>query len=128
MKSNWLDWKWINRTQTKLTTLRYEDMNWLHVFNHYDIHLSGLCYYKNKICWFQIEEWDADEVFYYIYALPFKDKLSLLWSSSLFNLCIGPHWSYKEKHKGKPFKIKYPRWFWLIVFNMYYHRPLLGKI
>lgn len=41
--------------KTRLGDIDYSKTNFIWVYDHYDHHLSGLCEYNNKRCWFRFE-------------------------------------------------------------------------
>lgn len=106
----------------------YKEMDFVFVSNHYDMHLSGLCKFNNEFCRFQIVEFDInfdENPEYYIYKLTTKEKIKWLYRKTLFELCIGYHWTYPYRKNGlKPRK---PDWFWQIIHNLYFHKALKRK-
>lgn len=56
----------------------------------------------------------------HVYNLNLIEKMRWLFKKRLFEICIGKHWTYPDRKQGVCFKIKKPRWFWKIVFKLYY--------
>lgn len=120
-------------------TIPYNDTAFVWVNSHYDIHLEGLCTYSGMLCRFVAhdntdyqrmaaacpycssdddENWDACTCDSYvdvvcdIYQLTPIEKLKWIYRKTLFELCVGRHWSYPDH---EPFTKPHP---WL--FKLYY--------
>lgn len=102
-----------------LTIEQYSKLQFLFVQDHYDIHLVGLCKYKNKLCFFIT---DYDTMMVSIYSLSIIEKIKYIKDKKLFELCIGYHWTYPYRKLGLKYNLRKPKWFWKIVFNCYYKR------
>lgn len=110
-----------------LIFLPYSKMDFKFISNHYDIHLEGSCIYENKLCEFKTFPgyWDKDnddcyESFCEIYKLNLFEKIEWLWKQWLFEKCIGYHYSYKNNKKLGNFYYRTPKWFYNMIFNLYY--------
>ena len=45
----------------KIADVKYEDVNFRFISNHYDVHLGGTCIYNGELCEFKNEYPDYDE-------------------------------------------------------------------
>lgn len=68
-----------------IDTIPYNQTKFKFISSHYNLHLQGLCIYKNEVCYFQTLEGDFneekdewDESFCQIYKLSFKEKIKWL--------------------------------------------------
>lgn len=115
-----------------LTTIPREEVEWVHVSSHYDIHLSGLCRYGGALCHAEIHdegEWDDDAeryirpTTYRIFALSPLALALRLWRMKLFQWCVGYHWTYPHRPNRERFRMR--RWGYLsqFLFGAYYVRP-----
>ena len=102
-----------------LSNENYNNVQFLFIQDHYDIHLKGLCIYKNKLCLFIT---DYDTMVVSIYKLSLLEKFKYLTLKKLFELCIGYHWTYPYRKQGLKYKLRKPRWFWKCIFNCYYYK------
>ena len=100
----------------------YKNMLFYYHTHFYDIPLVGLCFYLGSLCYFHIKS-DSDYM-YEIFDLTFWEKLKYKYKKKLFEICIGYHCTYPHRTKGVHFYYKRPKWFWKIVFNVYYHKDL----
>jgi len=102
--------------------LKYEDVKFRFVSDHYDIHLNGTCYYNGSLCEFMAElppgHYNTTTVD--IYKLSLVNKLKWIWRQWLFELCVGNHWSYKNGKRNGNFYNKKPKWLYKILLNWYY--------
>lgn len=97
---------------------------------YYDGPLSGLCRFNGELCEFELhaEEYIGDEDefervrMFDIKPLGGFKKCRRIFGKWLFEICVGRHCSYPNRSRGEFFYWKYPRWFWEIVFNVYYKR------
>lgn len=110
-----------------MNTLDYEDMDFVYITNHYDVHLEGLCRYNGELHKFKIspalsdKEFYEDEIVRYdVSSLTILEKIKAIYKKKMFEWCVGYHWSYPRK-PGTTFKIKRPKWFWNRVFNVYFY-------
>ena len=111
----------------KIADVKYEDVNFRFISNHYDVHLGGTCIYNGELCEFKNEYPDYDEdtdewkdMIVEIYQLTLKEKLAWYKNQWLFEKCIGYHWSYKNGKRGKSFHYRKPKWLYKIIFNLFY--------
>lgn len=96
---------------------QYNKVQFLFIRDHYDIHLAGLCRYKNKVCLFIT---DYGTMLVSIYSLDIIEKIWYIAKKKLFELCIGYHWTYPYRKQGLKYRLRKPEWFWRIIFNCYY--------
>ena len=49
----------------KITTINYDEVDFVWIQNHWDIHLSGLCNYKGNLCEFKtiVGQWEWNDNF-----------------------------------------------------------------
>jgi len=107
----------------------YDKIEFIWVTDHYDIHLKGLCKYRDRYCRFELMQ-DSDyetmdvmangDDVYALYTLTDDEAEEFLRQKRLFELCVGYHWSYPERLNGAQFGNRWPRWFWNIIFKLYY--------
>jgi hypothetical protein len=108
-----------------ITTIPYDEVDFNFISSHYDIHLHGTCIYKSDLCVFYTHrEYDDDMDDFIdtvsIYKLTFIEKLRWELKQYMFELCVGPHWSYiNGKPKGK-YGTREPKWLYELLFKMYY--------
>ena len=95
----------------------YDEMDWVWISDHYDIHLDGLCRHDGELSRFKT---DFDSEICTIYTLTNWEKIKWLWRKRMFEVCIGYHWTYPHRKQGVRFNYKKPRWFWDIIFKLYY--------
>jgi len=132
-----------------IATIPYDDVNFRWVSNHWDIHLNGICEYQNQICEFKTiqgeghwtyildekgEEVEEDEyvetipTVCEIYELTEKEKKERLSRQRKFEICVGYHWTYPYRKTGeRPFRIRNPKWFYRLLFNLYYFKQMYVK-
>lgn len=110
--------------------LKYDDVDFLWICDHWDIHLTGLCKYRNKICRFETdndpEHWDAG-IMVTIYKLTLAEKVKWLLRKKLFEWCIGYHCTYPHRIKGVRFGGRRPGWFWQLIFVIFYQFKKAAK-
>ena len=114
----------MEKEMNHIDMISYDKMEFVFILSHYDINLSGLCKHNNKLCEFKLRDYDDpdDDLKCYIYKLSFKEKIKWLYKKTIFEWCIGYHWTYPYRKNG--YKLRRPRWFWQIVHNLYYHKTI----
>jgi hypothetical protein len=66
-------------------------------------------------------EWDDDgPTVYNVKPLSSINKVKALISKKAFEICVGYHWTYPNRKNGEEFYVKWPHWFWNMVFHLYY--------
>jgi hypothetical protein len=98
----------------------YKGMRFIYIYSYYDLPLQGLCRMGKELCKFQLIDYDAKRIKYHVFKMPWYEKIYHLWNKKLFELCIGYHWSYPELRKPPYFYHRKPKWFWTLIFNIYY--------
>lgn len=102
-----------------LKYIKHPKFRWIE--EHFDVHLSGTCIYKGKLCYFETEYPEEDEFYYNIYSLTWQEKLKWLLRQWFFELCIGYHWTYKNNKKvWDGFILRKPNWLYDFLFRLYY--------
>ena len=95
----------------------YDEMEFVWIENHYDIHLYGLCREEGKLHRFKA---DYDTAECIIYRLSLAEKINWVIKKSLFEWCIGFHWSYPNRKNGVRFHYRRPRWLFGLIYKFYY--------
>lgn len=125
----------------KITTILYDEVDFVWILNHWDIHLEGLCNHNGELCYFETQKgtgyWDEEccedierECDEYvevipnkcdIYSLTKEEKQSWLKRKRKFEVCVGYHWTYPYRKTGeRPYGYKKPKWFWNLLTIFYY--------
>lgn len=105
-----------------LKSIKHPKFVW--VQDHWDVHLSGTCIYKDNLCYFETEyPRNVDNFYYDIYKLSSWEKVKWTLEQKLFELCVGYHWTYgKDGRKwSNGFILRKPKWFFNILFNIYHY-------
>lgn len=102
--------------------VKYEDLDFYFVQDHYDLHLSGIAYYNNVLYKFDTIYTDEKEIYSNLTELTFVGKIVWLYRKKLFEICVGKHWS-------KPFteQFRYRSKFHKFLFGVYYKLPKFLK-
>lgn len=129
----------------KVSRIPYNETQFYWVDNHWDIHLSGLCLYNNKIHrfitddaeWYDYlskakEEDDIDETKYTIWCDIFQltpfEKIKHLYDKKLFEICVGTHWSYsKGQTQRSRFYVRKPKWLHQLLFDWFYGKGFFKR-
>ncbi len=113
----------------KIATVPYEELDFVWISNHWDIHLNGLCNYKNNLCEFKTKEgeydWEKEEYIIPttcdIYSLSLVEKIKWLSTKKKFELMVGYHWTYPyRKTRERPFHYRKPKWLYKWLFSLFY--------
>ena len=119
-----------------IARLAPEEVDFVWVAGHYDVHLEGICRYENQICEFMAVggEWN-DEIdgynplYYDIYYLSFVEKCKWLYDKKLFEICVGYHWTYPQRANMQPWRLRKPEFLFKLLFRYYYKlQSLLKKL
>jgi hypothetical protein len=109
-----------------ITKLAPEDVDFVWVAGHYDIHLEGICRYENQICAFMAagggwndEADDYHPVYYDIYQLSFWEKGKWLLDKKMFELCVGYHWTYPQATQMRAWKLRKPEFLYKMLYRSY---------
>lgn len=112
----------------KINTILYSQVKFIWVSNHHDLHLDGICDYKNKIHRFktiwpdwieETEEWG--EAYCKIYRLNSIEKLTWLYDKRKFELMVGYHWTNSYRKKDPLFYYRKPKKLYEWLFKKYYN-------
>ncbi len=116
-----------------ITSIPYQDVNFIWISDHWDWHLHGTCYHNNQLCEFKTIEgvFDFDEenedwiekipTMCEIYSLTYLEKLQWKWRQFQFEQCVGYHWTYPYRKAGeRPFYYRKPKWLYKFIFKIYY--------
>ncbi|MGD9156907.1 MAG: hypothetical protein PVG39_00745 [Desulfobacteraceae bacterium] len=95
----------------------YEEVNFIWVSNHYDLHLSGICDDCGELRRFETD-YDTEQVA--LFSLTAAEKIKWKLRQWAFELCVGKYWTYPDRKNGARFYYRRPQWFWKLVFRMYY--------
>lgn len=111
----------------KIADIKYEDVHFKFIGNHWDVHLNGTCIYNGELCEFkneypefneELDEWE--EMMVEIYQLNFLEKLKWYKRQRLFEQCVGYHWTYGSDKGNRGFYYRKPKWLYKFIFNLYY--------
>lgn len=105
-------------------TLPYDEIDFVWVGSHYDIHLSGLCKMGNTLFYFMTINYedyydDNKELMCEIYDLTFWEDVRLRLKKFFFERMVGYHWSYPKRKNGH-FHYRKPEWLYKLLFKLYY--------
>ena len=98
-------------------TVKYDDMDFVWIVDHWNIHLEGLCRYNGSLCRFKTNE---ETEICTIYSLSILEKVKWLVRKKRFELCIGYHWTYPHKSHGALFYYRKPKWLYKFLFKKFY--------
>jgi hypothetical protein len=101
-----------------IATLPYDEVDFVWVSNHYDIHLSGLCKMGNTLFWFKTKI--EGEVECDIYMLSFLEEIRFRLRKFFFERMVGYHWSYPQRKEWARFYYRKPVWLSKILIKLYY--------
>lgn len=108
-----------------IATLPYDEVKFVWVNSHYDVHLSGLCKMGNTLFYFKtINHYEAfeedEELMCEIYMLSFWEEMKLRLRKFFFERMVGYHWSYPQKKEWARFYYRRPVWLSKLLFKLYY--------
>ena len=111
----------MNLDHRRSRLVKFYDMDFFWVMDHYDVHLSGLCWHKKRLHFFEIESdffaLPHKDIEYRVYQLGFRDKLKLRLDKLMFEVCVSTNWSYPPK-EGRSLNIV---WLNKALHNFYYY-------
>lgn len=111
----------------RIATLPYDEVDFVWISNHYDVHLSGLCKMGNTLFWFKTNiEGDYDKVECDIYMLSFWEEIKFRLRKFLFEQMVGCHWSYPQRKEWARFYYRKPVWLSKILIKLYYRLKKYG--
>jgi hypothetical protein len=107
-----------------IATLPYDDIDFVWISNHYDVHISGLCKMGNTLFWFETKNhqeyfYDEEQLVCDVYMLSFWEEAKLRMRKFFFEQMVGFHWSY-PKRKNNHFHYRKPEWLYKLLFKLYY--------
>ena len=108
----------------RIATLPYDEIKFVWINNHYDVHLSGLCKLGNTLFYFKTvnhEDYyeDDTELMCDLFDLTLYEEMKWRMRKFLFEQMVGHHWSY-PKRNNKGFYLRKPRWLYRLLFTLYY--------
>lgn len=106
-----------------IATLPYDEIKFVWVSSHYDVHLSGLCKMGNTLFYFKTinhEEYfeEDQELMCEIYDLLFTENIKWRLRKFFFEQMVGYLWSYPTKRSH--FYYRKPKWLYKGLFWLYY--------
>lgn len=103
-----------------IATLSYDDIDFVWVNNHYDVHISGLCRLGFSLFYFKTINHDSDdELMCEVYMLSFWEEVRWRLKKFFFERMVGYHWSYPKRKNGH-FHYRKPEWLYKGLFWLYY--------
>jgi len=103
-----------------IATLPYDDIDFVWVSNHYDVHISGLCRLGFSLFYFKTINHDSDEeLMCDVYMLSTTEEIKWRLKKFFFEQMVGYHWSY-PKRKNNHFHYRKPEWLYKFLFKLYY--------
>ena len=104
----------------RIATLPYNELSFVFISNHYDVHISGLCEMGGTYFYFKTIDPEADELRCEVWDLTFKEDIKWRLKKFLFEQMVGYHYSYPQRKKGYSFYYRKPVWLYKILFKLYY--------
>jgi hypothetical protein len=102
-----------------IATLPYDDIDFVWVNNHYDVHISGLCRLGFGLFYFKTINHDSDEeLMCDVYMLSTTEEIKWKLRKFFFEQMVGHHWSYPTKRSH--FYYRKPEWLYKLLFKLYY--------
>lgn len=102
---------------TDILTVKYDEVEIIFVSNYYDHPLSGVCKYNGKTYWFENE---YQEDYMQIRLMDCGERLKKWYRRTLFGICVGFHWHYKDGKRARYFYTRRPKWLFRLLFKWYY--------
>jgi len=103
-----------------IATLSYDDIDFVWVENHYDVHISGLCKLGFSLFYFKTINHDSDEeLMCEVYMLSTVEEIKWKLKKFFFEQMVGYHWTY-PKRKNSHFYYRKPEWLYKRLFWLYY--------
>lgn len=105
-----------------IDTVQYKKVDFRFVCSHWDIHLTGTCTHKGKLCFFKVyNKYPTKKYYAAIFSLNLAERIKWVVKQWIFEQMVGYHWSYKDGVKvWNRSYIRNPRWLYLILFKLYY--------
>lgn len=91
----------------------YNQVDWVWVSDHYDLHLSGLARHDGVLMRFQTPQfyWCNRRVLtpqVRMFRMSFAEKCRWLARKRWFEFCVGRNWTYPDRRLGQ--RTRRPRW------------------
>jgi hypothetical protein len=106
-----------------IATLPYDEINFVWIQGHYDVHLLGLCKLGNTLFYFKTinvdDYYDGKELMCDVYMLSSLEEIKWRLKKFFFEQMVGYHWSY-PKRNNKGYYIRKPKWLYKFLFKLYY--------
>ncbi len=104
---------------------KYDDMDFVWINSHWDVHLSGLCRENGKLCRFEtdhdtIYQDDDENITCQIYSLSFKEKIIWLLRKKMFELSVGKHFTYPFREQGYHYCVRGSKWIHNLLIKFHY--------
>jgi hypothetical protein len=108
-----------------IATLSYDDIDFVWVESHYDVHLSGLCKLGFTLFYFKTinveESYDDDNgLMCEVYMLSLFEEIRWKLKKFFFERMVGYHWSYPQRKEWARFHYRKPVWLSKILVKLYY--------
>ena len=103
-----------------IAKLPYEEIDFVWISTHYDIHLSGLCKMGNTLFWFETINYEEGDLKCNVYMLSFWEEIKLRLRKFFFEKMVGYHWSYPQRKEWARFYYRRPIWLSKFLFKLYY--------
>lgn len=100
-------------------SVKYDEVEIIFVSNYYDHPLSGVCSYQGKIYWFE-NEYQEDMM--QLRLLNRWERLKKWYFRTLFGICVGWHWHYKNGKRANHFYTRKPKWLFALLFKWYFRK------
>ena len=102
----------------EIAKLAYQDVNFIFILDHYDLHLEGTCRYNKRLSYFKTEIDDnLEPLFVRIFRLSVFGIIRQKIQQTLFEKCVGYHWTYP---RNTQFYYRKPQFLYVLLFKLYY--------
>lgn len=108
-----------------IATIPYDEVNFVWISGHYDIHRFGLCKIGNTLFYFKtinVDQYydDETELKCEIYMLSFLEEIRWRLKKFFFEQMIGYHWTYPFRKEATGFYYRNPKWLYKFLFWLYF--------
>jgi hypothetical protein len=115
-----------------ITRIPYDEVDFVWISNHYDVHVSGLCKMGNTLFYFKtinIDDYfiNEEELKCEIFMLSFKEEIKWKLKKFFFEKMVGYHWTYPYRKQGVGFYYRKPEWIYKRLFKLYYSLKKLNR-
>lgn len=101
-----------------ITIKHRKEIYFIFVEDFYDLPLTGTCRVNGEYMRFELK--DEESMDYYCFRMSLSEKIKSKIGQRLFEICVGYHHTYNGNKKMSHFRYRRPRWFYKILFNLYY--------